>query len=227
MPNGWWTIVHEPISQRLLAELRKRLKEADIGHRAFEDALGLKANATKGLLDKNMRVPSVDRAQEIAAALGLEFYLGPPRSDELREAAAAFAGKQDDKGWVPLHPSQSGLTGTPQVIDRIHLPETWFKNADLDPNNAALVYLDDDGMVPTLPSGATVIIDTADTTPTAAPEIRAYQVGSTVRVRRLELSDQWLTVRPDNPRHMSETFARRYKGIITILGKARGIIANI
>ena len=52
-----------------------------MSHRAFEEAVGLKKNALKGLLDKSApRTPSLENAKAIAEAVGLELYLGEPRS---------------------------------------------------------------------------------------------------------------------------------------------------
>lgn len=51
-----------------------------MGARRFEAARGLRRWSLRGLLDTaRPKVPSVDRAAEICDALGLEFYVGPPR----------------------------------------------------------------------------------------------------------------------------------------------------
>ena len=43
----------------------------------MEERLGLKAWSLRGVLDpSNPQIPSVDRAAEICAAIGLEFYVG-------------------------------------------------------------------------------------------------------------------------------------------------------
>ena len=50
------------------------------GARATEEKLGLKRWALRGILDSHRpQSPSVDRAAELCAALGLELYIGPPR----------------------------------------------------------------------------------------------------------------------------------------------------
>ena len=66
---------------------RRAVADAAMGARRFEAARGLRRWSLRGLLDTaRPKVPSVDRAAEICDALGLEFYVGPPRgrqSDEV------------------------------------------------------------------------------------------------------------------------------------------------
>ena len=78
--------------------VRDRLRQESIGARRFERQIGLRENALHGILDKKPKRPNVDLAAEICEALGLEFYVGPPRerqvvtdkADALREAAEAM-----------------------------------------------------------------------------------------------------------------------------------------
>ena len=67
-------------SAEIRAEIQRRLQETGIGARQLEDLVGLKPWSLRGILDASRpQVPSVDRAAEICAAIGLEFYVGPPR----------------------------------------------------------------------------------------------------------------------------------------------------
>ncbi len=61
---------------------REAMEKAGIGIRKFEERQGLQKWSLQGFLDRNRsQVPSVDRAAEICDALGLEFYVGPPREE--------------------------------------------------------------------------------------------------------------------------------------------------
>lgn len=65
--------------------LREYLRDAHAksgkGVLAFEYSLGFSKSALKAVLsDQYNQVPSLDKAEKIAKALGLELYLGPPRS---------------------------------------------------------------------------------------------------------------------------------------------------
>lgn len=64
----------------LRQSVRNAVAASAMGARRFEATHGLRRWSLRGLLDQvNPKVPSVDRAAEICDALGLEFYVGPPR----------------------------------------------------------------------------------------------------------------------------------------------------
>jgi len=68
-------------------DLRRHLREAHVksgkGVLAFEHQLGFSKSALKAVIsDQYNQVPSLDKAERIAEALGLELYLGPPRSTD-------------------------------------------------------------------------------------------------------------------------------------------------
>jgi len=70
---------------------------------AFEMAHGLKPSSIKAIVSPALRqTPSIDKAEMIAQALGLEFYIGPPRA------------AQDQDAPPPL---------PPRLRARLHLPD--------------------------------------------------------------------------------------------------------
>ena len=69
-----WFIVHMHRFSEVVAEAVERSDKSAI--KLAEDN-GLKRDAIRSVLRGSS--PSVDRAEEICAALGLEFYVGPPR----------------------------------------------------------------------------------------------------------------------------------------------------
>ena len=64
----------------LKLETQRRLNELNETAFHFARTRGLPQDSLRYVLEG--RIPSVDRAQTICMALGLEFYLGPPRSEE-------------------------------------------------------------------------------------------------------------------------------------------------
>ena len=56
-------------------------------------AAGLRRDSIRSVL--RGRVPSIDRAAEICAALGLEFYIGPPRRDAPRSVSSPDSHRPD------------------------------------------------------------------------------------------------------------------------------------
>jgi len=70
---------------------------------AFEMEHGLKPSSIKAIVSPALRqTPSIDKAEMIARALGLEFYIGPPRA------------AQDQDAPPPL---------PPRLCARLHLPD--------------------------------------------------------------------------------------------------------
>ena len=63
----------------LVAAIRKKLARGNLSVRAAATRSGLPVRSVQGVLEGH--VPSVNRAAEIAAALGLEFYVGPRRGE--------------------------------------------------------------------------------------------------------------------------------------------------
>ncbi|MDE0381208.1 MAG: hypothetical protein OXI20_18415, partial [Rhodospirillales bacterium] len=76
-------------SEQIRNAVREALAAAGVGARRFESAHGLRPWALRGILDPTReQAPSVDRAAEICAALGLTLSIGP--------AAGPRAGGEDD-----------------------------------------------------------------------------------------------------------------------------------
>lgn len=65
------------VFEEFVAAIRRRLAEQGLSARAAALRAGLPVRSVNGILEGH--VPSVERAAEVAAALGLEFYIGPPR----------------------------------------------------------------------------------------------------------------------------------------------------
>ena len=92
-------IVHMPSATRPSEQIRHAVREAlaaaGVGARRFEAAHGLRPWALRGILDPTReQAPSVDRAAEICAALGLTLSIGPP-------AGAHGDGEDGENGAAP------------------------------------------------------------------------------------------------------------------------------
>ncbi len=82
-------------SERIREAVRTALHDAGMGARRFESTRGLRKWALRGLLDpEREQVPSVDRAAEICAALGLELTVGPPRDTGVSPPDTHVTGRQ-------------------------------------------------------------------------------------------------------------------------------------
>ena len=169
-------IVHMPKATRPSEQIRHAVREAlaaaGVGARRFEAAHGLRPWALRGILDPTReQAPSVDRAAEICAALGLTLSIG--RSDGSRAepeagasgAAAASLREPPGAGWndtpeaaPPEAVPVQGLEGAVQALVRMvadaggdpipaalrPAPSAGFGNADARPVAAA----NEDGVTP-------------------------------------------------------------------------------
>ena len=99
MHGGLCYIVHMANATRPSEQIRHAVREAlaaaGVGARRFESAHGLRPWALRGILDPTReQAPSVDRAAEICAALGLTLSIGPAagsRAGDEHDAARAAA----------------------------------------------------------------------------------------------------------------------------------------
>ena len=156
-------------SEQLRNAVREALAAAGVGARRFEAAHGLRPWALRGILDPTReQAPSVDRAAEICAALGLTLSIGPStgdRDDASRTGSGGALSEPPAPPWndasqaappeaVPLH----GLEGAVQTLVRMvadaggdpipaalrPAPSVGFSNADARPVAAA----NEDGVTP-------------------------------------------------------------------------------
>ena len=137
MHNRLCYIVHMNESTRPSAQIRRAVREAlaaaGVGARRFEVAHGLRPWTLRGILDPaRQQAPSVDRAAEICAALGLTLSIGPsadPRTDNEDGAACAVGAEalfeQGGSTWGRATPATPpavpilGLEGPVRALVRL------------------------------------------------------------------------------------------------------------
>lgn len=178
--------------------------------------------------DDRQRRSTLDNVKSIAEFLGLEFYIGPPRIDQLQEQAARFdVDTPLDIRWIPLDPRQAQTLAQPPPLDRLAVPRDWLRAQGIPAASAALILATDDAMAPAIGQGATAIVDTADTDMDDTGAIRAVLIGGAVKLRRIEQGLDWIHARGDNPRAPTDSIARRHAGTMTILGRVRAVISSV
>lgn len=84
----WCTIVHMKPSDLLRRHIADGLAKSGMGLHRYEAENGLPKWSLRGIMDPaRQQSPTLDRAAELCSALGLDFYLGPPRTpDNLNES---------------------------------------------------------------------------------------------------------------------------------------------
>ena len=79
----------------LVSSIHSARERGHLSVRAIALRAGMPVRSLQNVLDGH--VPSISRAEEICAALGLELYIGPPRS-----TGSEISGVPDSPGLVPV-----------------------------------------------------------------------------------------------------------------------------
>ena len=214
--------MHAVPSYVLLEELKARLKETGASHRGLEAQLGLGRNALKGMLDKRPRTPSVDRAKEIAEALGLEFYIGPPRKD-----LPVYTVELDGADYAPIPRVDARLAaGAGAINDQVEragalaFRRDWLRERDISPSDACLLRVTGDSMAPTLHDGDLVMIDERRATIRNRHFYAFVDTDGAARVKRLDLiENELILLTSDNPTYPAETRRGPDMNSIRVLGE--------
>lgn len=193
---------------------------------AVEKAHGLPADAIRGVLRKKSRSKreagtSLNRAKEICDALGLELYIGPPRSDP----APTTVIKDEPFDLVARHDAQSAagngvvnFDGPP--IDHLAFSKTWLEQNGINAGACVLINVKGDSMEPSIYDGDLVMIDRRKTTLRSGRIYVFQDGGEELRLKRLELiPDVAITLRSDNPKYPSEHRAGADMNELRILGE--------
>jgi phage repressor protein C with HTH and peptisase S24 domain len=196
--------VDKILANKLRCEALRQIRAGHFTHRQFERHLGLRENALKGLLEAAVKSPNVDRAAEIARALGWEFYLGPKRDTGAfyrtnHEAVADRGAFERDFALIPRIRVEVGPDGARLVlgdpaVEPIAFRRTWLLDRNVRPADAVLVEARGESMEPTIHDGDLVLVDTArrgpplreGDAPTTLGRLWAVRIGKELVVRRVE-----------------------------------------
>lgn len=205
--------MHSDVTDHLRSIIEAAMKTADVGARRFEEMHGLKPWALRGLLDPDRRQsPSIEKAKEICDALGLEFYIGPPRFAPDTGAVPQFAP-------VPvlnaeLAAGDGAANGDEPVIAHLAFRRDWLRRIGVSPTAAVIARARGRSMEPTIHDGDMVLIDRGASTLPARPRdasdqrparIYALRDDGGARVKRLDLAAPGvLALMSDNPDHPPE-----------------------
>ena len=172
--------------EQIRSAIRESLRRSGTGARRLESKLGLRPWSLRGILDaRRPQVPSVDRAFEICRALGLEFYIGPPRGPSASPRASARPDPAPE--WVEilrseirqaLNPEKAPLlddvVGVPHLrtvigsgsdhldpgeLLRVPFQKSWLVRNGADPALCYMLRVQGEAMVPTLPDGCLVLVN--------------------------------------------------------------------
>ena len=208
--------------------IQNQLAEMGTNAFAFEKRAGLPVDAVRSVIrdDDKRAIPRITRAKQICDALGLEFYIGPPRDIP----STAHPSNPGDFANIPLFDAGlsagNGQVNATEVISgHLAFRKDWLARIGVSPHNAVLARASGDSMQPTIWANDVVMIDTA------RKEIQVRNPGSDrrrssifaviddgeARLKRIERpSEEQVLLLSDNPDFRPELASA---ATISVIGK--------
>jgi SOS-response transcriptional repressor LexA len=201
-----------------------RLEELEENVNSFEAKNGWPQGYLRAVVrsDEKRTKPNIERAKEIAEALGLEFYIGPPR-----KALPVYTVALDGADYAPIPRVDARLAaGGGAINDQVEelgalaFRRDWLRDRDISPDKACLLRVTGDSMAPTLRDGDLVMIDERRKTIRNRHVYALVDIDGAARVKRLDhIPDQLIILSSDNPAHPAETRQGPDMNRLRILGE--------
>ncbi|TNF16794.1 MAG: helix-turn-helix transcriptional regulator [Rhodobacteraceae bacterium] len=174
-----------------------RLEELGLNVNQAETRANLPTGFIRSVVrdDSKRAIPSIEKAEKIAEALGMEIRIGPrvPPSgpDTLPNA------NDEEYAQLPLYEAilaagSGAENGTDEIIESLAFRRDWLRKIGVSPSNAVLARVSGDSMHPTISHGDMVLIDRAEAEVKARgavhtqPHIYAFLEGGEARVKRID-----------------------------------------
>lgn len=217
----------EQIFARLIEQ---RLKALNTNAFAFEKQHGLPPDALRSVLRGIKKSGTgLNKAQQICDALGLEFYIGPPREGGPVEQVII-----DSRTFVhiPHHQTPPATDNTPrpeETAPPLAFRRSWLADLGVATANAVLARAADDSMAPSIHAGDLLLIDRAKKKvplPGRSPKDRrpapiyAILDAGAVHIKRLERPEPGILIlRSDNLSYRTEVLTGPGIDTLDIIGK--------
>jgi len=224
------TSMDKPFSEIVSA----RLSALETNAFAVEKQHGLKSDTIRSVIrtDQRRATPNIDRAKEICDALGLEFYIGPPR-----ETGSVPHAIIEDHDYATVSYYDVSASAGPGVVpaadaavENFAFRRDWLKRQGVAPQNAALLRVKGESMSPLISDGDILLIDTARKEPPIRPQTSESRVRSGIyvvdvdgetRVKRVERPDfqNLILYSEDTTKFAPEAFLGRDQQRLNFVGK--------
>lgn len=176
--------------------VRAEIRRAGVGERTFEQTVGLRRWSLRGFLDpERNQAPSLDRAQEIASALGWRLRLEREGAGGLSEPPGGGSDLARPEamraGFLPIPMADAGPRGgsAPLAFAR-----GWLADHGFDPERLAMARITRSDFGARLPVGALALLDRAAPR-RGGPALWCLREGPEARLAELEwLQDDMLLV---------------------------------
>lgn len=222
----------EPAETTLQKAVAAYLEKAGTNAFAVEQANGLPEDSVRSILNGTKKLgTTLNKAQAVCAALGLELYVGPPR--ETGRVEQVFLDGAD-YAHIPLHDAMLAAgagcdNSAEQIIDQLAFRRDWLKRIGVTAGSARLARVQGDSMQPTMWPGDMILIDTQRTTPAIRSKdskdhrrspIYAMIDDGEARVKRIERpAPDIMMLISDNPDYSPELRQGKDIQSIKIIGK--------
>jgi phage repressor protein C with HTH and peptisase S24 domain len=205
------------LSEQIRDRLRRHLKDSDTSLARFEAIHGINDGALKGFMSPTRKqVPSVDRAKEICAALGVELSITDPNDPP--EAEVEFV-----KIGISVAVASAGpgiVNGEEHDVGHVGFERSWLAKQGINPRRASLLRSRGGSMLPTIPDDAVVLVDHQQTDVDRRGFIYAFVHQDQLKIKRLYGEPgQSLLVFSDNHLFPPESYAGEELNDFRVIGR--------
>lgn len=172
--------------------VRRRLDELGHNINSFEASQGWSQGFLRAVVrnDSKRTLPNIDRAKTICDALGIDFYIGPPRYQPgprgFAEAAQEMIYPTLDgqvealhQGYLPIPWHRADLRH--RDLSHLALAASWIEEQELDLDNLFAISMPDDAMAPQIQPDEVLLLDTTFT-PEPSPTLCAVSEAGRLRI---------------------------------------------
>lgn len=201
--------------------VKARLEELGQKPAAAEKQAGLAPDTIRNVLRSSSKSgPHYSTAKLIAEALGLEFYVGPTRTNETPNTKR----NRDDIAFIELHNVQASagpgrFAQDLEIVSSLGFPMPWLSRHGVNPDRASLIFVEGDSMYPTIRSGSVALVN-HNRRKVTSKRVYAFREGEDLYVKRLEMVETGiLLVTSDNPDHPSRVIRNHDLDAVSIIGE--------
>ena len=201
--------------------VEQRLKALDTNAFSVEKAHGLPLDAIRNVTRSEKRSgPTLVRAEESCDALGLEFYIGPPRT-----VPGGFAGVDTETDFAVPDASRGGYFAIPWLrpglgapLSPIAFQHQWMSDHALIPNRLRAVQPDDLLLAGTIAQSVHVVINT-EAAQRTAHDMWCYEEKGRMVVARMAFDRGAIVITRDNPPQPPRLLLGAETSLVTLLGR--------
>lgn len=191
--------------EKIIAE---RLEELGTNAFAVEQTADLTKDAIRSVIrpDSKRALPRIDKAQKICEALGLEFYIGPPRSGDadIHRSNHETVAILDDFAFVErfdvaLSAGPGSATDNARDLAPVAFRRDWLMERGLIAEKCVVCSVTGVSMEPLLSAGDLILLDRRKTELRNGEVYGVVDIEGDTRVKRLERIEGGLLLRSENP----------------------------